>query len=221
MARRAQTAPRKTASQQRSRATVDALIEATARVLIEEGYDRASTNRIAAVAGVSIGSLYQYFPSKEALVAAAAERHAQELARVALGAVFKVAAQPVEVGARELVAAAIDAHRVDPKLHRVLSEQVPRVGRLEDIDAVERRGGAFLRGYLDAHRDEIDVADLDLAAFVLTTTVEALTHAAVLRRPDLLDDDKAGAFVDEVAGLVLRYLRAPTAGGRVDDGRRA
>src|SRR6185312_1541160 len=214
MPRRPQTSPRKTASQQRSRATVDALVEATARVLVDEGYDRASTNRIAAVAGVSIGSLYQYFPGKEALVAAAAERHQQALARVALGAVLKVASQPIEVGARELVAAGIDAHRVDPKLHRVLSEQAPRVGRLEDIDAVERRGGAFLRGYLEAHRDEIDVADLDLAAFVLTTTVEALTHAAVLRRPDLLDDDKAGGFIDEVAGLVLRYLRAPPPAGQ-------
>jgi AcrR family transcriptional regulator len=215
MPSRAQTSPRKTASQQRSRATVDALVEATARVLVDEGYERASTNRIAAVAGVSIGSLYQYFPSKEALVAAAAERHSQALTQVALGAVIKVAALPVEVGARELVAAAIDAHRVDPKLHRVLAEQVPRVGRLEDIDAVERRSGAFLRSYLDAHRDEIGVADLDLAAFVLTTTVEALTHAAVLRRPDLLDDDdKAGAFVDEVAGLVLRYLQAPAPRGR-------
>ena len=215
MPRRAQTSPRKTASQQRSRATVEALVEATARVLVEEGYERASTKRIAEVAGVSIGSLYQYFPSKEALVAAAAERHSQELTQVALGAVIKVAALPVEVGARELVAAAIEAHRVDPKLHRVLAEQVPRVGQLEDIDAVERRGGAFLRSYLDAHRDEIDVSDLDLAAFVLTTTVEALTHAAVLRRPDLLDDDdKAGAFVDEVAGLVLRYLQAPAPRGR-------
>jgi len=70
MVRRPRTNPRKIASQERSRATVDALVEATARILIKEGYDRASTNKIAAVAGVSIGSLYQYFPSKEALVAA-------------------------------------------------------------------------------------------------------------------------------------------------------
>ena len=57
MARRPQTKPRKIAAQGRSRATVDALIEATARILIKEGYDRASTNKVAATAGVSIGSL--------------------------------------------------------------------------------------------------------------------------------------------------------------------
>ena len=207
MARKLQTSPRKSASQERSRSTVDALLEATTRILIKEGYDRASTNRIAEVAGVSIGSLYQYFPSKEALVAAVVERHSQELSRVTRNALLKVAARPIEVAAREFVSVAIDAHRVNPKLHGVLAEQIPRVGRLENIEANVRDGYALVRGYLEAHRDEIDVADLDLAAFVVVTVVEALTHAAVLRRPDILADDKARRFVDDVTRLVVRYLR--------------
>jgi AcrR family transcriptional regulator len=210
VARRPQTSPRKIASQERSRSTVDALLHATARILVKEGYDRASTNKIAAVAGVSIGSLYQYFPSKEALVAAVIERHTQELSQVVVNALLKVSARPIEIGARELIAAAIEAHRVDPELHRVLAEQVPRIGRLENIDAVERNGRALIRGYLEAHRSEIDLADLDLAAFILATTVEALTHSAVLRRPDVLADEKAARFVDEVTQLVVRYLRRPS-----------
>ncbi len=207
MARKPQTNPRKAASQERSRATVDALLEATARVLMKEGYDRASTNRIAEVAGVSIGSLYQYFPSKEALVAAVIDRHTQEISEVTRNALVKAAARPIEVAAREFVSVAIDAHRVNPKLHGVLAEQIPRVGRLENIEANVREGYALVRGYLEAHRDEIDVADLDLAAFVLVTAVEALTHAAVLRRPDILADGKARHFVDDVTRLVVGYLR--------------
>jgi AcrR family transcriptional regulator len=207
MARKIQLNPRKVASQERSRSTVDALLEATARILIKEGYDRTSTNRIAEVAGVSIGSLYQYFPSKEALVAAVIDRHTQEISEVTRNALVKAAVYPIEVAAREFVSVAIDAHRVNPKLHGVLSEQIPRVGRLENIEANVREGYALVRGYLDAHRDEIDVADFDLAAFVLVTVVEALTHAAVLRRPDILSDEKAGRFVDEVTRLLLRYLR--------------
>jgi AcrR family transcriptional regulator len=209
VATHSQQNPRKIASQQRSRLTVDALVEATARVLKKEGYDRASTNKIAATAGVSIGSLYQYFPSKEALVAAVIERHTQELSQVAHKALLKVAARPLEIAVRELVVAAIDAHRVDPKLHRILAEEVPRTGLLENIEAVERNARTLFRGYLEAHRTEIKVADLDLAAFIFVTTVEALTHSAVLRSPDILAGKKADAFVDAVAQLVLRYLRTP------------
>src|SRR3569623_401950 len=76
------TAPRKSASQERSRATVEALVEATARILVRDGFDRASTNRIAEEAGVSVGSLYQKFPSKEALVVAVIDRHSRELMQV-------------------------------------------------------------------------------------------------------------------------------------------
>jgi len=174
---------------------------------VKEGYDRASTNKIAAVAGVSIGSLYQYFPSKEALVAAVSARHSHEVLQLIRNALVKVAARPIEVAAREFVSVAIDAHRVNPKLHRVLAEQVPRIGRLENVEAINQDVFALIRGYLDSHRDEISVADLDLAAFICVTAVDALTHAAVLRRPEILTDEKAERFVDEVTDLVFRYLQ--------------
>jgi AcrR family transcriptional regulator len=207
MVAKSRTNPRKSASQKRSRLTVDTLLQATARVLVKDGYDRASTNRIAHVAGVSIGSLYQYFPSKEALVAAVIDRQTQEVMRLARDALIKVAMQPVEEAIRQLVKLGIDTHRVNPKLHRVLTEQVPRVGRLENVQAIDRQVYALVRAYLDAHRDEIQVDDVELAAFVCVTTVEALTHAAVIYRPDVLSDEKANIFIDEVTRLVLRYLR--------------
>ena len=207
MARKPSTNPRKLASQERSLLTVDALLEATARVLMKEGYDRASTNKIAAVAGVSIGSLYQYFPSKEALVAAVIDRHVHEMFQVVRDALVKVATRPVEVAARELVSVMIDAHRINPKLHGVLAEQVPRTGRLENIEAINREAYALVRAYLEAHRDELDVRDPDIAAFICVTAVEALTHAAVVRRPESLTDEKAERLVDDVTRLVVRFLR--------------
>jgi AcrR family transcriptional regulator len=207
MAAKVRTHPRKLASQQRSRVTVDALLGATARILIKDGYDRASTNRIANVAGVSIGSLYQYFPSKEALVAALIDRHKQEMMQLLRDALLKVAMRPVEEAARELVKVMIDAHRIDPKLHRILVEQVPRVGRLDNMQTIEREAYSLVRAYLEAHRDEIDVADVKLAAFLCVSTVEALTHAAVVNRPEALDNQKAETFVDEITLLVVRYLK--------------
>ena len=157
MARRTLTSPRKTASQDRAKATVDALLAATARILVKEGYDRASTNKIAIAAGVSIGSLYQYFPSKEALVAAVIERHSGEMMEEIRASLLRVAGLPLDEAVRELVRVMIDAHRIEPKLHRVLVEQIPRVGSLEKIEQINEAGMALVRAYLEAHKSEIAV----------------------------------------------------------------
>jgi AcrR family transcriptional regulator len=207
MARKPATKPRKHASQQRSRATVDALIEATARILVKEGFDKASTNRIAEVAGVSVGSLYQYYPGKEALVAAVIDRHNQDIMQVVRGTLAEIISLPIEPAVRSIVAVAIAAHRVDPKLHRVLAEQLPRTGRLADVETLNREAYALFLAYLESHRAELRVADLDLAAFVCVTSIEALTHTAVLHRSDLLADKAAATLVDEATRLVVGYLR--------------
>ena len=205
--RRPLTNPRKQASQERSRATVVALIEATARILVREGFEKASTNRIAQEAGVSIGSLYQYYPSKEALVAAVIDHHNQQRMQMVRDALAEVAALPVEKAVRRLVAMAIEAHRIDPKLHRVLSEQIPRTGRLKNVEIFGRETYALVQAYLEAHRHELRAVDLELAAFVCATSIEALTHAAVVHRSDPLSDHAAATLVDEATRLLVRYLR--------------
>jgi AcrR family transcriptional regulator len=200
------TKPRKRASQERSRVTVDALVEATARILVGEGFDKASTNRIAAVAGVSIGSLYQYFPGKEALVVAVAQRHRGELLSVVRARLAEVAGEPLAQGIGALVAAAVAAHRVDPALHRVLAEEVPRVAGLADVAGFNRDSLALFRDYLQDHRHEIRVADLELATFVCMTTIEALTHNAVLHHADVLADERMDVLVNETTRLIVGYL---------------
>lgn len=146
MAGKMPTNPRKSASQARSRVTVNALIEATARILVREGFDKASTNRIAEVAGVSVGSLYQYFPSKEALVAALIDRHNQEVMRAVQGELAEAVNLPMEQAVRKLVAVAVKAHSIDPKLHRVLAEQIPRVVRREKVETFNGQNYALFAG---------------------------------------------------------------------------
>jgi AcrR family transcriptional regulator len=206
MARKPVIRPRKMATQERSRATVDNLIEATARILVKEGFDKASTNRIAEVAGVSVGSLYQYFPSKEALVAAVIERHQQEIMHRVRGELVQVATLPLHEAMRKFVAVALDAHRLDPQLHRVLAEQIPRVGKLEKLEVFGRENFTLFRAYLEGVRDELGVKDLELAAFVCVTAIEAMTHNAVLHQSRMLAD-RMEALIDEGARLVTGYLK--------------
>jgi AcrR family transcriptional regulator len=193
--RKPRTAARKAPTQQRARDTVDVILEATARILVAEGYDRASTNRIALAAGVSIGSLYQYFPSKEALAAGMLAAFEHNIAHFAEA--------PVPVAARAIVGAMVAAHAVDPALHSVLLEQIPRVGRLKHHNDTQAYAERVVRSYLEARKSELRPLDLDMAAFVVVQIVEALTHATVLHRPERLEGD---ALADEIADAVVRYL---------------
>lgn len=197
------TIPRKRPAQARSQATVEAILDGTARVLVEEGYDRASTNRIAARAGVSVGSLYQYFPSKEALVGALIDRHQAEMMGVFLRQVDLARDAPVRVAARAVVSATVDAHLVAPKLHRILGEQIPRVGRLaSQMEQLDLQAAGIVRAYLDAHADELRVRDLDISTFVVVHAVESVVHRAIAV-PREIDRD---ALVDALVDMVSRFL---------------
>jgi AcrR family transcriptional regulator len=204
MAPRIRTVPRKQATQARAQATVDVILKATARILVRDGYDRASTNKIAVAAGVSIGSLYQYFPSKEALVAALVDRHIGEMVELVRREIPILIALPLRQAIERAVRMMVAAHSVDPKLHKVLVEQVPRIGRLEHVEHVEREMIGLARVYLEAKREEISVTNLDLSAYIVVGMIESLTHAAVLTRPELLGEP----FISEVTRAVVNYLEA-------------
>ncbi|MEQ9320958.1 MAG: TetR/AcrR family transcriptional regulator, partial [Polyangiaceae bacterium] len=167
--------PRKRPRQRRSRATVEAILEATARVLVEEGFDRASTNRIAKVAGVSVGSLYQYFPSKEALIHELVRRHCEQMVGMLARSVDDLGDAPIDEAVRSYVHALVQAHAMAPDLHRVLITQALHVG-FDFVAAIEERARSIVREYLDQHRHEILPEDTELAAFVLVSTVESITH---------------------------------------------
>ena len=210
MAKRTRTAPRKKPRQGRSQATVDAILVATARVLCATGYDRASTNRIALAAGVSVGSLYQYFPSKEALVAAVIDRHNEEIMQVVRAALTEVADMPIDKGVRRLVTVAIEAHRIDPKLHRVLAEQIPRTGQLADVEAFNREVHTLVRAYLESRRKEMRKIDPGLATFICVSAIEAVAHNTVLNQAEMLSEKTVRTLVDETTRMVVGYLRPST-----------
>jgi hypothetical protein len=106
---------------------------------------------------------------------------------------------PIEVVLHELVKVCIAAHAIDPMLHKVLNEQVPRINNTN----AEKRVTALLYTYLKLHHDQIQPQNLDLAVFILERTVEALTHTVVIERPEMLSD---GQLEQEITNLLLFYL---------------
>jgi AcrR family transcriptional regulator len=198
------TKPRKLPQQERSRETVEAILIATTHILIKEGYAAANTNKIAERAGVSIGSLYQYFPTKEAIVAALIERHAQSMVGLIEAKLKSVSDAPPEIALPELVKVCISAHTINPQLHKVLIEQVPRIGQLERVTEVEKQVTLLIRSYIEDKQGQIQPQNIDLAAFILAHTLETLIHAAVLKEPEVSVSQE---FTQEVTVILLRYLK--------------
>jgi AcrR family transcriptional regulator len=203
MPRQVRTTPRKRPRQARSRQTVDAILAATSRVLVKEGFDGLTTNAVAATAGVSVGSLYQYFPNKEALVGALIEHHIEAINSAVFAELARVAALPLAQAARCVIELTIRAHAVEPELHRVLTEQVPRIGKLAKLRQLDEIVHRMVAGLLAVRKAELAITDVELAAFVLVSAIEAIIHRAALLYPHHLGDPR---LVDEATRLVTRYL---------------
>jgi len=189
---------RKQPRQARSRATVEAIIEAGAHVLSALGWAGFTTNKVAEAAGVSIGSLYQYFPDKLSLVEAIRRRHFDQVLSVIAESAED--GKPLKRFAQELVRGMIDAHSVHPTLHQVLLDEVPG-------DRGSRAAHAsFQSRYLDHYTAAVTQyrkrrKDNEVVARVLSSAVEGVIHNAARR--DMLD---APDLQKQLVELICAYV---------------
>jgi AcrR family transcriptional regulator len=194
---------RKSPRQKRAEATFEAIVEAAAHILREKGAKGLTTNAIAARAGASIGSLYQYFPDKRAIVRALVER---EFRRVE---VARPAIIDGDASTEEIVRAIVDWHfgfrGHDPLLFRnlgaLVSETLP-VEEQQKIATLRRERVARTVGKLVGRRRGRKLAH---AAFIVDTCLNAIANEALRREPDLLT---AESLRSEVATLLLSYLES-------------
>lgn len=173
-----QLTPRKSPRQGRSIATVDAIFEATLQVLLSDGLIRLNTTRIAHRAGVSVGTLYQYFPNKQALLFAVLERHLAMLA-AAIETACEESPATKEMIAETVVKAYLRAKmaqaEISPALYRIAMELDAR----ELIEAATRRSARAIEAMLSAAGDGC-FANPGVVAQTLTAalygTVPAFCH---------------------------------------------
>jgi AcrR family transcriptional regulator len=206
------TTRRKTPVQTRSRATLDQILEAASALLVEEGYEATSTNRIARRAGLSVGSFYQYFPSKEAVVAELIDRQADAMLGVLMGRLAELAGETFEQSVRTLVRTIFELFSQNAALNKVLLEQLHRVGRLDRLRELETRAVQVVQLYLGMQRQRVRPQDLEMASLILVHLVDSLAIVFTVYYPDRLANERLGA---EVAELVLRYVLSDRIGGSV------
>jgi len=171
--------------------------EAAARVLQREGYAGAATNRIAEVAGVSVGTIYQYFANKDQLFDALIRRELEGLLSVLRRIVFDPH-EPIADSLQRLLQILVEVRPDAPTLYRSL-EQVPNALFRRRVAEARESVIGWVREFLASHRSEIHVRDLDVAAFVVVAAAEGLAINAST-------EFYRARGADELATVFTRYL---------------
>lgn len=203
--------PRKKPRQRRAVETRARILDAARRVFEEHGYSHGTTNRIADEAGLSVGSLYQYFPNKDAILVELVDAHIE----AGTDAVLGVLPDPGPDGwsslsltdiLRPVVAAMVAVHTDGRELHRVLFEEAPRPPeQLDRLRALERDLSRMVADLLAGH-PEVKAPDLDLAARLVIDVIESLVHRIATDASSGIPDD---VLAGEITRLVVAYLTAP------------
>jgi AcrR family transcriptional regulator len=196
--------PRKSPSQARSRETVKAILDAAARVLARDSLVGFNTNRVAETAGVSVGSLYQYFPSKDALCAALIERAHADLRAAIEAVVSESEGRPLEFAVRALVRLAIRQQYTEPLLAAALDHEERRLPLGPRLRESERQLVESVQRLLTRHRREL------AASLPRQAAQDCLAIARALVEADI--DAPGGPAANLEARLMralLGYLRSP------------
>lgn len=207
-------ATRRQPKQRRSRLLVASIREACLRILQEGAPEQLTATRIAEVAGVTIGSFYQYYPNKEAvLLDVLLERAPGEAERIAdeTRHIRALRRDSLEATLAELIAITCERHlrllalhgEIYRRYHRVIDfHELVRasVARYVEVASWEE----WVRVLLEEHRAHIDVASLEIAAFLVAGLIIDMSARAVDSAPELL---AAPQFRADLLAMLMRYLR--------------
>lgn len=204
--------PRKSPTQKRALETVEAILEAAVGLFSSRGYARTSTNHVARRAGVSIGSLYQYFPNKDALLAALLARHlaAVELAIRACIPPLRDPGVPLRSGVRLLLERLREVHEADPRLSRAIEQQVGQMPAVPEALAGYKRDHVATLAEILSTRSDVRPGNHALMAVLLAAVTEAVSIVLVHATPGRFDRDET---LDEAVEALCRFVERPP--GRV------
>jgi AcrR family transcriptional regulator len=170
--------PRKTPVQARSTVTVEAIYEATFQVLLAVGPDRLTTTRVAERAGVSIGSLYQYFPNKQSLLLSALEKHLDRVVSAVELACRRNHGQPLSTMIESVVEAFVDAKMERSDISMALYAIAVGVQERALANKVGKRARAAMASML-ATAPNTQFADLPFTSLMLFSAMGGATRAVL------------------------------------------
>ena len=197
--------PRKEPNQERAKDTVENIVSATAHILEKDGFEKISTNRIADKAGVSIGSLYQYFPTKEAIFSFMMERYVNSQTEMVDRLIQeRKSDQDLKETVRIIISAIMESKIKQARFQKMFAHKVLSFGGYESLNRQDDHLIAVFQKYLEPFGNEVRKENLDIALYFVIQSVKALPIAILFQNKIKISDPRV---TDELVELVYRYLR--------------
>jgi len=193
---------RKKPKQSRSKVTVDALLQATTHILLKDGVEALTTNHVADMAGVSIGSLYQYFPNKASLIAALIEQHVDHEVSTLKAVFLNWKGPPGEALFRAFISKFIQIHLDDIELTRLLHQQVSHLECRQALRKATRYFESIIEEFISSQlKIHLSTKEIKVRAFVVTNAIDLLLQLALVENTEMLNEP---CFLDELVGIASR-----------------
>ena len=194
---------RKKPTQLRGKSTVEFIVEAARRIIVSDGYEAATTNHIAEVAGVSVGSLYQYFPNREAIVLALVEETVSSAANKVRKELHSLMGDPLPESMVNVIRMLLDTYQENEFILLRLFNKIPNLREHARQLAVQKFTRTTNLAFLQQHEHEITKKDLPTALLFIENAVISNIDVFIEENPTGLSEDE---FIDEMVSMVVNYL---------------
>jgi AcrR family transcriptional regulator len=194
--------PRKRPKQKRAQERVDKILETSINIIEDEGFEKLNTNYIADKSGISVGSIYQYFPNKESIVSSLIEKHYEDRMLLLNEKVFTLKRQSVEAVVDGIIRTLFESHSKNPKLEQIFQSKKRNVGQQVREQHLDQELMKLLEKYMTRTIGNFEVKNLSLALKILATSIKSVCL-------DSIYDSNYGSqeeVIIELKKMTLRYI---------------
>lgn len=202
--RKTSLSPRKKPVQARAQSTIHHILDASAQILNQTGEEEFTTNKVAVKAGVSIGSLYQYFPNKDSIISALMENFMQQQFDIIKKEMSRQRGKSLESTIRAIVRASLESKRKTTRFNRFLAQMVFKIDGMKQLQRADQEIAEYFKGIVMEYKNELREGDLDWMIFNMINIMKMLPVCVIFSPERQLDDP---AFEDELCLLMFRYLK--------------
>jgi AcrR family transcriptional regulator len=195
---------RKQPNQERAYSTMEDILKATAHILEKEGFEKASTNKIAAKAGVSIGSLYQYFPTKDSIVALMMDRFMKHEMEIFNQVLAEKNAKNLEQTIRAIIEAMMASKRKNRRFTKIFAQKIFGFNKFEMLKKVDDYLLELFKIHIEPFAHEIRKDNLEMSLWMIMQAVKLIPVTLIFDERYDLDDPRV---VDELVHMTYSYLK--------------